>query len=100
MAKQVGLGIVARMDKDANGATTNFTKALSLAGKDSKPYVYIGKGYLLPESNGKVLPANATSALDVLNKGNVASAVKSKEKGSTPASTDRRKNSKDLARSS
>ncbi|HTD98405.1 MAG TPA: hypothetical protein VK668_03930 [Mucilaginibacter sp.] len=83
-----GLGIVARLDKDANGATTNFTKALSLAGKDSKPYVYIGKGYLLPESNGKVLPANATSALDVLNKGNVASAVKSKEKGSTPASTD------------
>src|ERR1700749_1497023 len=69
-----GLGIVARMDKDQNGAKTNFDKALSLAGKDSKPYVYIAKGYLMPDANGKVLPANATAALDVLNKGNVASA--------------------------
>lgn len=75
-----GLGIVARMDKDQSGASTNFSKALSLAGKDSKPYVYIGKGYLMPDANGKVLPANATAALDVLTKGNVASAASSGKK--------------------
>jgi len=75
-----GLGIVARMDKDASGASSNFNKALSLAGKDSKPYVYIGKGYLMPDANGKVLPANATAALDVLTKGNVASAASSGKK--------------------
>jgi len=75
-----GLGIVARMDKDASGASTNFNKALSLAGKESKPYVYIGKGYLMPDANGKVLPANATAALDVLTKGNTASAASSGKK--------------------
>ncbi|MGZ3811535.1 MAG: tetratricopeptide repeat protein [Mucilaginibacter sp.] len=83
-----GLGIVARLDKDPSGATSNFNQALALAAKDSKPYIYIAKGYLLPESNGKVLPANATAALDILNKGNVASAVKSKEKGVAPSSND------------
>src|SRR5579862_7932891 len=36
-----GMGIVARLDKDNSGATTNFNKAVSLAGKDSKPFVYI-----------------------------------------------------------
>jgi tetratricopeptide (TPR) repeat protein len=83
-----GLGIVARLDKDQSGATTNFTKAVSLAGKDSKPYVYIAKGYLLPDANGKVLPANATAALDILNKGNVASAVKGKDKNAVVQSND------------
>jgi len=83
-----GLGIVARLDKDQAGATSNFNKAISLAGKDSKPFVYIGKGYLLPESSGKVSAANATAALDVLNKGNVASTVKSKDKNATPMSND------------
>ncbi len=83
-----GLGIVARLDKDQSGATTNFNQAVSLAGKDSKPYVYIAKGYLLPDANGKVLPADATAALSILTKGNTASAVKSKEKGVAPASND------------
>ncbi len=84
-----GLGIVARLDKDQSGATSNFNQAIALAGKDSKPFVYIGKGYLLPDANtGKVLPANATAALDVLNKGNVASAVKGKDKNVAPSSTD------------
>ncbi|HEY4196844.1 MAG TPA: tetratricopeptide repeat protein [Mucilaginibacter sp.] len=84
-----GLGIVARLDKDQSGATTNFNQAIALAGKDSKPYVYIGKGYLLPDpNNGKVLPADANAALAVLNKGNVASAVKNKDKNIAPASTD------------
>src|SRR5438309_5723424 len=83
-----GLGVVARLDKDQSGATNNFNQAMSLAGKDSKPYVYIAKGYLLPEDNGKVLPANATAALNVLNKGNAASAVKGKDKNVAPSSND------------
>jgi tetratricopeptide (TPR) repeat protein len=83
-----GLGIVAHINKDQSGATTNFTKAISLAGKDDKPYVYIAKGDLLPPSTGKVTTADATAALDVLNKGNAASAVKSKDKGAVAASTD------------
>jgi tetratricopeptide (TPR) repeat protein len=84
-----GLGIVARLDKDESGASTNFNKAISLAGKESKPYVYIGKGYLIPETNGKVLPANATAALNVLTKGNTASAVSGKKnKSGASTSTD------------
>jgi tetratricopeptide (TPR) repeat protein len=83
-----GLGIVARLDKDQAGATNNFNQAIASAGKDSKPYVYIAKGYLLPQSNGKVAPADATAALDVLNKGNIASAVKGKDKNAVVQSTD------------
>ncbi|MBS1521430.1 MAG: hypothetical protein JST50_10565 [Bacteroidetes bacterium] len=84
----VGLGIVARLDKDKAGAAAQFAQATTLAGKDSKPYVYMGKGYLLPDANGKVAPADATAALDILNKGNVASATKSKDKNATPQSND------------
>jgi len=84
----VGLGIVARLDKDNAGASSHFAQATTLAGKDSKPYVYMGKGYLLPDANGKVLPANATAALDILTKGNTASATKSKDKNATPQSND------------
>ena len=65
---EAGLGIVAKEDKDQAGAQADFTKAMSLAGKDSKPYVYIGKGYLLGDANGKVAPADANAALDVLTK--------------------------------
>lgn len=83
-----GLGIVARLDKDQAGATNNFNQATTLAGKDSKPYVYIAKGYLLPQSNGKVAPADATSALNILSKGNTASAVKGKDKNAVAASND------------
>ena len=42
----VGLGIVDRLDKNETSAKSNFDKALVLAGKDVKPYIYIGKGYL------------------------------------------------------
>jgi tetratricopeptide (TPR) repeat protein len=84
----VGLGIVARMDKDKATASAQFAQATSLAGKDSKPYVYMAKGYLLPDANGKVAPADATAALDILNKGNAASATKSKDKNATPQSND------------
>jgi tetratricopeptide (TPR) repeat protein len=83
-----GLGIVARLDKDQAGATTNFNQAVALAGKDSKPYVYIAKGYLLPPSSGKVAPADATAALNILNKGNAASAVKGKDKNAAASSND------------
>lgn len=66
----VGLGVVARLDKDQSGTTQNFNQALSLAGKDSKPYVYIGRGYLLP-TNGStaVSPQDANAAITVLQKG-------------------------------
>ena len=84
----VGLGIVARLDKDKGGASAQFTQATSLAGKDSKPYVYMAKGYLLPDANGKVAPADATAALDILNKGNTASAVKGKDKHAVVQSND------------
>jgi tetratricopeptide (TPR) repeat protein len=84
----VGLGIVAKLDKDQSGASSQFAQATTLAGKDSKPYVYIAKGYLLPDASGKVSPANATAALDILNKGNVASATKGKDKNAVVQSND------------
>jgi tetratricopeptide (TPR) repeat protein len=83
-----GLGTVALMDKDKATATNDFNQAVSLAGKDSKPYIYVAKGYLLPGANGKVPQANAQAALDVLNKGNTASAVKNKDRSIPPASND------------
>src|ERR1700688_1561295 len=42
-----GLGAVAHVDKDNTGATTNFNQAVTLAGKNSKPYLYVGLAYLL-----------------------------------------------------
>lgn len=66
-----GLGVVAHLDKDNSNATMNFDKAISFAGKDSKPYVYIGKGYLLlPPGKGTTVPAaDANAAIAVLTKG-------------------------------
>lgn len=43
----VGLGIVAKLDKDDIGMLANFEKATSLAGKSDKPYIYMAKAYLL-----------------------------------------------------
>ncbi len=58
-----GLGAVARLNKDAAGAQSNFNQAITLAGKDSKPYEYVGLSYLLgPNPDGN-------SAIAVLNKG-------------------------------
>src|SRR5579863_9743378 len=74
----VGMGVVAHLDKDQAGTSSNFAQAVALAGKDSKPYVYMGKGYLLPIAGAAVTPADAGAALDVLTKGSVASAVKNK----------------------
>src|SRR5882757_9716640 len=45
-----GLGAVAHVEKDASGAMSNFNSAITLAGKNSKPYLYVGKAYLLPLS--------------------------------------------------
>ncbi|RYZ95279.1 MAG: hypothetical protein EOP47_26150, partial [Sphingobacteriaceae bacterium] len=62
-----GLGAVARLEKNTAGVTSNYNQAISLAGKNTKPYVYIGKGYLLD-------PADAKAAVDVLNKGKLVNA--------------------------
>lgn len=65
-----GLGVLAHLDKDNSGATQNFDKAISFAAKDSKPYLYIGKGYLLLNNGAKsVSAADANAAIAVLNKG-------------------------------
>ena len=65
-----GLGAVARLDKDNAGATNNFNQAITLAGKNSKPYQYVGEAYLLlPTPDAKVTPADANAAIAVLTKG-------------------------------
>jgi hypothetical protein len=69
-----GLGAAAFIDKDKNTATTNFNQAIALAGKNSKPYVYVGRSYLLNETDGKVAAADANAAIAVLNKGKAVNA--------------------------
>jgi Flp pilus assembly protein TadD len=66
-----GLGAVAHFNKDASGASTNFTQAATLASKkDTKVYVYIAKGYLLLPPGVKAVSAeDAATAVGVLNKG-------------------------------
>ncbi|WP_091150589.1 tetratricopeptide repeat protein [Mucilaginibacter pineti] len=67
-----GLGAAAFIDKDRATATTNFNQAISLAGKNVKPFVYVGKAYLLPlTADGKVTKDDASAALAVLQKGKV-----------------------------
>lgn len=70
-----GLGAVARLDKDNGGATTNFNQAVSLAGKDAKPYTFVGLSYLLPTTaDKKIAPADADAAISVLTKGKAVNA--------------------------
>ncbi|SDI63768.1 tetratricopeptide repeat protein [Mucilaginibacter gossypii] len=70
-----GLGAVARLDKDNSGVTTNFNQAVALAGKDAKPYTYVGLSYLLPTTaDKKVTPADADAAIAVLTKGKAINA--------------------------
>jgi len=86
----VGLGVVAHLDKDAAGTTSNFNQAIAIAsaGKDTKPYVYMGKGYLLPVGGAaNPTPADAHAALDVLNKGIAATATKDKKHKNDPATS-------------
>ncbi|TFF33681.1 tetratricopeptide repeat protein [Mucilaginibacter psychrotolerans] len=69
-----GLGVAAFVDKDRATATTNFNQAIALAGKASKPYAYIGKGYLMSPVNDRVSPADADAAIAILNKGKALNA--------------------------
>jgi Tfp pilus assembly protein PilF len=68
-----GLAVVARLDKDAAGITSNFNMAIKYASRhDSKPYLYMGAGYLLlPVGAKTVEAADANAAIEVLNKGKV-----------------------------
>ena len=70
----VGLGVVARLNKDNAGATSNFNQAISFTGKkESQPYLYIGRGYLMRLPNTKaVATADADAAIAALSKGKLA----------------------------
>ncbi|RYY07449.1 MAG: tetratricopeptide repeat protein, partial [Sphingobacteriaceae bacterium] len=59
-----GLGAVDRLDKNNTSAKSNFDKAVAaIDKKDTEPYVYIGKAYLLPPN------ADANAAIQVLKTG-------------------------------
>ncbi len=59
-----GLGAVDRTDKNTASAKSNFDKAIAATDKkDTEPYVYIGKAYLLAPN------PDANSAIQVLQKG-------------------------------
>ncbi|OCX50618.1 hypothetical protein BEL04_22865 [Mucilaginibacter sp. PPCGB 2223] len=62
----VGLGAVDLTDNNASSASANFDKAMLLAGKDTKPYVYIGKAYLLGKK--PIAQKRAEAAIAVLEK--------------------------------
>ncbi len=71
-----GLGAAAHIEKDNATATNDFNQAITLAGKTSTPYMYVGLGYLMPVSGSSVgptgsavTPADADAAIAVLNKG-------------------------------
>jgi tetratricopeptide (TPR) repeat protein len=70
----VGLGIAARLSNDNAGATSNFNTAIGFTGKkESKPWLYMGKGYLQLLPNTKaVTTADANAAIDALTKGKAA----------------------------
>lgn len=69
----VGLGVAAHLNNDAAGANASFKQALDLTKKkDSEPFLYIGKGYLLGAVDGKLSAQNANAAIDALNKGKAA----------------------------
>jgi tetratricopeptide (TPR) repeat protein len=69
----VGMGVVALQNKDNSGAASSFNQALTLTSKkDSKPYLYIGRGYLLDAHDGKFPAEKANAAIDALNKGKIA----------------------------
>jgi tetratricopeptide (TPR) repeat protein len=57
----VGLGTVDRIEKNEASAKSNFDKAMALAGKDDKPYIYIAKAYIMK-------PVMAKEAMAVLEK--------------------------------
>jgi len=65
-----GLGVVAHLSKDAAGETNNFNQAATLTSKkDSKPYIYMGEGLLMPLPGSKVAnTADADKAITALKK--------------------------------
>jgi tetratricopeptide (TPR) repeat protein len=63
----VGLGTVDRIDKNDASAKANFDRALALAGKDDKPYIYVAKAYLIK-------PYASKEAIAVLEKAKTLSA--------------------------
>ncbi|MBW4890508.1 hypothetical protein KXQ82_12300 [Mucilaginibacter sp. HMF5004] len=69
----VGLGTVDRLEKNLPSAKANFEKAMLMAGKDAKPYIYVAKAYDYVKP-GEVKPQVAPdplSALAVLDKAKV-----------------------------
>src|SRR5476649_2628079 len=66
-----GLFAVAHANKDASGVNSYFSQAVTLAGrKDSKPFLYMGKAYIMPLPGQKdVSPTDATLAIKVLTQG-------------------------------
>lgn len=74
----VGLGTVDRIEKNEAAAKANFDKALAMAGKDTKPFVYVAKAYLMK-------PYMDKEAIAVLEKAKTISkdAVKDPELWST-----------------
>ncbi len=59
-----GLGAVDRLDKNNASAKSNFDKAVAATDKkDTEPYVYIGKAYLLPPN------PDPNAAIQILNAG-------------------------------
>lgn len=70
----VGLGAVAHLEKDGAGTISNFNLAIANSSKhDSRPYLYMGKAYLLlPPGVNIVSTADATAAVAVLDKGKLA----------------------------
>jgi len=61
-----GLGAIDLLDNNTSSASANFDKAMLLAGKDTKPYVYIGKAYLLGKK--PIAAARSAAAIAVLEK--------------------------------
>jgi len=69
----VGLGVAAHLNNDDAGANASFKQAIDLTKKkDSEPYLYIGRGYLLGAEDGKLSAQNANAAIDALTKGKAA----------------------------
>lgn len=67
-----GLAVVAHLDKDAGGESSNSAQAIANAGKgNAKPYVYLGKGYLLKTP---VSANDANAAIAILTKGQAVNA--------------------------
>lgn len=57
-----GLGALAKLDNDLSAETMNLDKAVALAGKSDKPYIYVAKTHLLSPG------AKPDLALEALNK--------------------------------